>query len=254
MQPKDRRKHILEKLYANGKIDIDDLVEELNVSAMTIRRDLNYLEEKNKIIRTHGGAILNKTLLYERTFTEKESKNRLEKQQIAKQAVKLIEEGTTIILDSGTTTFEIAKLLKEWRNITVVTNDIKIATELMNSQVKVIITGGELQNNIGALFGPLTENVIRNLHVDIFFLGAHAVHLEKGVMAPSFEKATIKQLMIEAADTTWLVADSSKIGEKSLTTVCELSEISGVITDMGLSEQYSAMLREQVRIVTAKGG
>lgn len=254
MQPKERRKRILEQLYANGKIDIDELVEELNVSAMTIRRDLNYLEEKNKIIRTHGGAILNKTLLYESSFTEKESKNRLEKQEIAKKAVELINEGSTIMLDSGTTTFEIAKLLKGWENITVITNDIKIATELMNSLVKVIITGGELQNNIGALFGPLTEYVIRNLHVDIFFLGAHAVHFEKGVMAPSFEKATVKQLMIKAADSTWLVADSSKFGEKSLTTVCELMEIDGVITDSGLSEEDRAMLQDQVKIVTAKGG
>lgn len=253
MQPKDRRNYIMEQLYANGKIDIEELVEELNVSAMTIRRDLNYLEENKKIIRTHGGAILNKALLYESSFIEKENKNRFEKQQIAKEAVKMINEGSTIILDSGTTTFEIAKLLKTEKNITVITNDIKIATELMNSQVKVIITGGELQNNIGALFGPLAEYVISNLHVDLFFLGAHAVHLDAGVTAPTFEKAVVKKLMIDAADVTWLVADSSKFNEKSLTKVCQLSDIDGVITDDRLAKQYKNMLQEQVRVVTAKG-
>ena len=149
MQPNERRNVILEQLNKNEKIDIDALAEELNVSAMTIRRDLNYLEEQEQIIRTLGGAILNKPLVMESSFQTKEGKHADEKRLIAKRAVELVQEHFTILLDSGTTTLEIAKLLKHKRNLTVVTNDIKIAAELMDSEVKVILTGGEMQNNIG---------------------------------------------------------------------------------------------------------
>lgn len=253
MLPNDRRKFILEQLSMNEKMDIEQLVDHLNVSAMTIRRDLNYLEAQEKLIRTHGGAVLNKPLVIETSFQVKEGKYSYQKRQIAQKAMNFIQSHSTILLDSGTTTLEIAKLLKEKKDLTVVTNDIKIAAELMDSEVKVIVSGGELQNNIGALFGPLTEQVLRNLHVDLFFLGAHAVHLEAGITAPTFEKASIKKLMIESAETTWLVADSSKFGQKSLTKVCHLSCIDGVITDDGITDVCEEILKEHLQVVTVEG-
>ncbi|MGE6379201.1 DeoR/GlpR family DNA-binding transcription regulator [Peribacillus muralis] len=253
MLPNDRRKFILEQLSMNEKMDIEQLVDHLNVSAMTIRRDLNHLEAQEKLIRTHGGAVLNKPLVIETSFQVKEGKYSYQKRQIAQKAMNLIQSHSTILLDSGTTTLEIAKLLKEKRDLTVVTNDIKIAAELMDSEVKVIVAGGELQNNIGALFGPLTEQVLRNLHVDLLFLGTHAVHLEEGITAPTFEKASIKKLMIESAETTWLVADSSKFGQKSLTKVCHLSCIDGVITDDGITDVCEEILKEHLQVVTVEG-
>ncbi|MFP7170930.1 DeoR/GlpR family DNA-binding transcription regulator [Terribacillus halophilus] len=253
MQPNERRNVILERLNKNEKIDIDALAKELDVSAMTIRRDLNYLEEQEQIIRTLGGAILNKPLVMESSFQTKEGKNAQEKRLIAKRAAELVQEHFTILLDSGTTTLEIAKLLKHKRNLTVVTNDIKIAAELMDSEVKVILTGGEMQNNIGALFGPLTEQTLRNLHVDLFFLGAHAVHLQVGVTAPTFEKASIKKLMIESAQATWLVADSSKLDQKALAKVCDLEALSGVISDSGIRSYHPEELTELLEVVAAEG-
>ncbi|MFG6497060.1 DeoR/GlpR family DNA-binding transcription regulator [Fictibacillus sp. UD] len=254
MMPKERREQILKQLNTNGKIDIEQLVSELNVSAMTIRRDLAYLEENNQIIRTHGGAILNKPLVVESSFRTKEGKFNDRKKMIAKKAVEFIQEHATILLDSGTTTLEIAKLLKDKKTITVVTNDIKIAAELTDTDVKVIVTGGELQNNVGTLFGPLTELMLRNIHVDVFFLGAHAIDFKAGVTAPTFEKASIKKLMIEASEKTWLVADSSKFDQKSLTKVCDLTQIHGLITDRGISEETEEKLNEYLDVVTVEGG
>ncbi|SNZ02850.1 transcriptional regulator, DeoR family [Terribacillus aidingensis] len=252
MQPNERRNVILGKLNENEKIDIDALAAELNVSAMTIRRDLNYLEEQKQIIRTLGGAILNKSLVEESSFSTKEGKHSSEKQRIAKKAAELVQERFTVLLDSGTTTLEIAKLLKNRRNLTVVTNDIKIAAELMDSEVKVILTGGEMQNNIGALFGPITEQILLNLHVDLFFLGAHAVHHQVGVTAPALEKAYIKKLMIKSAQATWLVADSSKLDQKAFAKVCELKALTGIISDSGIANYYPHELPELLEVVAAE--
>ena len=251
MLPKERRDLILELLKENEKIEIEQLAEKLNVSAMTIRRDLTYLEDEEMVIRTHGGAVLNKPLIVETSFQVKEGKQHLEKMLIAKKALAFIEDHSTILLDSGTTTLEIAKLIKDKKDLTVVTNDIKIAAELMDSEIKVIVAGGELQNSVGALFGPVTEQILRNIHVDLCFLGTHAVHLKAGITATTFEKAFAKRLMIEAAEATWLVADSSKFQQKSLTKVCDLKRIVGIITDRGVPGDYQQQLMEDLEVIIA---
>lgn len=243
---------ILEQLNKHKKIDIDALAAQLNVSSMTIRRDLAYLEEHKQVIRTHGGAVLTKPLVIESSFQTKEGKYVAEKKRIAQKATELVKENYTILLDSGTTTLEIARQLKHKRNLTVVTNDIKIAAELMDSEVKLILTGGKVQNNIGALFGPLTEQTLRNLHVDLCFLGAHAVHLHVGITAPTFEKASIKKLMIKSAQATWVVADASKLDRKALVKVCDLKELSGIISDAGIVEYHPNELQELLDVVAAE--
>lgn len=250
VQPSHRRKLILDELNEKEKVDIEQLASELNVSPMTIRRDLSYLEQQEQVIRTHGGAVLKAPLVVESSFRLKEGQHSAEKRRIAELAVQYVQEHSTILLDSGTTTLEIAKRLKEKRHLTVITNDILIAAELMDSDNKVILTGGELQNSIGALFGPLTEGILRDVHVDLCFLGAHAVDVRVGVTAPTIEKAMVKKLMIEAAETTWLVADSSKFNLKSLMNVCRLSEIDGVISDEGLASRDVLALQEQLEVVT----
>jgi DeoR/GlpR family transcriptional regulator of sugar metabolism len=229
--PIERRKWIEEQLILNKKLDIEEVSNKLNVSSMTIRRDLTELEKKGKAIRTHGGAISVDSITEETPYSSKVTKNNAEKKMIAKNALTLIQDNSTIILDSGTTTFELAKLLKDRDDLIIVTNDIKIANELLESPNKVIVTGGELQQGVGALYGTSTQNMLSVIHADIFFLGAHAMNLKGGVMAPTFEKALIKQLMIKAAEKTWVLADSSKFNRKAFSTVCDLDEVEGVITD-----------------------
>lgn len=239
----------MKAVQEDGKVEINQLSDELSVSPMTIRRDLVQLEEDGKLIRTHGGAVLPKPLITETPFSTKESRQTEQKKLIAKKTLPLIKGGQTIILDSGTTTLELARLLATRDDITIITNDIKIASELMNSQLKVFITGGELQNNIGALYGPQTHQFLKNIHVDTFFLGAHAIDMEAGITAPTFEKSLIKQLMIQAAEKTWLVADSSKFEQKAFSKVCDFNELSGFITDEDITQDKKEQLANTIQII-----
>lgn len=244
-----RRNQIIEELTKNEKVEIDDLASKFQVSAMTIRRDLALLEEQEKVVRTTGGAILKKNLVSESSIYVKDEKFKNQKKKIAELAIQMISDGTTILLDSGTTTFEIAQSLNHFKNITVITNDIRIAASLLDTNVRVIVTGGELQNSVGALFGPLTEHMLQEIHVDLFFLGAHAVDTHLGVMAPTYEKASIKQKMIRAAKETWLVADSSKFEERAFTRVCQLNELTGIVTDHQLAPMLRQELSEVVQVL-----
>ncbi|MFD2045306.1 DeoR/GlpR family DNA-binding transcription regulator [Ornithinibacillus salinisoli] len=249
MQPTERRDRIMQQVRKNSKVEIDFLATELNVSPMTIRRDLDQLEEEGQVIRIHGGAVLPKPLITETPFLTKESRRIEQKRIIAQKALSYIKDGQTILLDSGTTTLELARLLRNRENVTVITNDIKIAAELVDSTLKVIVTGGELQNDVGALFGPQTHQLLKTIHVDLFFLGAHAIDLNAGVTSPTFEKSLVKQLMIQAADKTWLVADSSKINQKAFSKVCGLNELTGFITDEDIADNDRNILSETIDIL-----
>lgn len=248
MNPSKRREFVIGKIENEGKVAIDKLSLDLDVSMMTIRRDLDQLENEGKVIRVHGGAVLPKPLVNETSFLEKEIRKVEQKCQIVKKAFSYIKEGQTLILDSGTTTLELAKLLKFSKNITIITNDIKIAAELIESELKVIVTGGELQNDIGALFGTWTQQLLQDVHVDVFFLGAHAIDLNAGITSPTHEKSFIKQLMIQSAENTWLLADSSKLNQKAFSKVCNLEQLTGFITDNEISDYEKDIYSEFVEI------
>lgn len=161
----------------------------------------------------------------------------------------MIKEDTTLILDSGTTTLEVAKLLKTREDLTIVTNDIKIAAELTDSANKVIVTGGEVQRDVGALFGTATQDMLKVIHADLFFLGAHAINLENGVTAPTFEKSVIKQMMMKAAKTTWLLADHSKFNQIAFSKVCELNKLEGIVTDSTLDPDTISAYEQHIPIM-----
>lgn len=252
MSANERKSQIVQILEMKGKIDIVELAEDLSVTPMTIRRDLDALEKQKKLIRTHGGAVLPQLLIQEQSFEMKLAKAIEKKRMIALEAISLIEEHMTIMLDSGTTNFEIAKLLKHKQHLTIVTNDITIAVELMNSQHEVIVLGGRLQNGIGALYGPLAEQTLKELHVDAFFLGAHAVHPMHGVTTPSLEKAALKKAMINAANNVYLVVDSTKFDQKSFSKVCGLESMTKLITDADVTENIVTEYGQYTDLVIAK--
>ncbi|WP_353625865.1 DeoR/GlpR family DNA-binding transcription regulator [Bacillus sp. JCM 19041] len=160
-----------------------------------------------------------------------------------------METNATILIDSGTTTLELVRLLKDRSDLTIITNDIKIAAELINAKPKCIVTGGEVQPEVGTLYGSHAQELLRSIHVDLFILGAHAVHESAGVTAPTLEKARIKQLMMGAAEKTWLISDSRKFSEKALAHVCDLENLEGIITDARLSEDEAENYHEQIRLV-----
>lgn len=252
MSPRERRRHIMDVLELEGKVEIIQLSETLSVTPMTIRRDFDVLEKQKRLIRTHGGAVAPQGLIHESTFESKSGMAVEEKRAIAQEAISFVHEGMTVLLDSGTTTLEIARLLKLRDRITIVTNDIKIAVELMDSKLEIIVLGGRLQNDVGALFGSLAEETLRSMHVDLFFLGTHAVHSSFGITAPTFEKAALKREMNKTADQIILVADSSKFNQKAFSKVCDLDDVTTIITDDKLSEEMKEAYCEYVDIVLAK--
>lgn len=232
MKQINRHMHILEKLDQQKKVEVEMLANELNVSEMTVRRDLEKLETNGELVRTFGGAIPVQTISNEISYKDKKVKNVLQKRMIAEKAVEKIENNHIIFLDSGTTTLEISKkILSLDFNLTVITNDISIANVLMDSNIDVIVLGGHLQNNTGSILGTLTFDLIKKLNADLFFLGAHAVDEEYGITAPSIEKAQVKIAMMQSSREVILVTDKSKYGNKALFKVCELDEINEIITD-----------------------
>ncbi|WMM33052.1 DeoR/GlpR family DNA-binding transcription regulator [Shouchella clausii] len=248
MNPKERRLYIQKLLATAGKADIDELAKALDVSHMTVRRDLALLEAENQIIRTHGGAVLQKALVKETPYARKETKELPAKKAIAREAAQLVENGSTVLIDSGTTTLEIVKLLKDRNDLTIITNDIKIASQLIEAKPRCIITGGEVQPELGALHGPHAQELLRNIHVDLFLLGAHAVHPSAGITAPTLEKAKIKKLMMQAAAKTWLVCDSKKFDETSFARVCGLNELEGIVTDSRIQGHEMEACHENMRL------
>lgn len=252
VSPQERRRRIIELIEEDGKVEIVKLSESLEVTPMTIRRDFDVLERQKKLIRTHGGAVGPQVLVVEQTFQSKSEKAILEKKAIAREAITFIREGMTVLLDSGTTTLEIAKLLKRFNHLTVITNDIKIAVELMDSPFEIIVLGGRLQTDVGALFGSLAEETLKNIHVDLLFLGAPAVHASFGITAPTIEKAALKRAMNKTAAQIILVADSSKFNQKAFSKVCGLEDVTTIITDTYLSEELKEGYGEFVDIILAK--
>lgn len=252
MSPKERRSKIMEWLSSQGRVEIIQLSEMLNVTSMTIRRDLDVLEKQNKLIRTHGGAVTSQALIHEKTFELKSNIAILEKKLIAKSAVSFVNDGMTVLIDSGTTTLEIARLLNEQELITVITNDIKIGAVLMGSKSEVIILGGRLQTETGTLYGSLTEDILKSIHVDLFFLGANAIHSSFGITTPTIDKSSLKRTMIKTATKTILVADSTKFDQKAFSKVCDLEDVSTIITDKQLSEEFKKKYSELVEVIIAE--
>ena len=195
MFPIERREKIIENLEQNGSITVEALAQKLEVTPTTIRRDLKYLEDNDRITRTFGGAVVKEGLVEEIAVAKKASAYQAEKKRIAREAEKLVEDGQTIVLDAGTTNMELALLLaRGTKQISVVTDDILIAARLLEAPlVDVHCTGGHVQKDVGVCLGGHAEAFFGGINADIAFLGASAVDVEKGVSSPSMEKAALKQ-------------------------------------------------------------
>lgn len=242
----ERRAYIIEYMKKEGKVVIEDLAKDIDVSPMTIRRDLDYLEQKDKIIRTHGGAVPVESLHEEISYKHKKEIQIEEKRKIAEYASGLIKEGQTIILDAGTTTMEIAKEITYFKNINVITTDLLTAAYLSKSKdIKVYCTGGIVQNEIGACIGTKAEEFLSDIYADIAFIGASTIDLYRGITSPTMEKAIIKKKMIKASDKTILVADSTKFGKKGFSKVCALKELDLIVTDNGLDQNLTREIKKQ---------
>jgi len=242
----ERKKLIVEHVNQNGRASVQELCAEFQVSESTVRRDLKELEEEKLIKRAHGGAVSLQSVNFEPSFSEKEDKFQSEKKAIAEVAVSLIEEGDTILLDSGTTTFYMLEGLKQFSRLTVVTNSLVIALELQfHTKIDVLVLGGSLRSDTISLVGPVTNQSLNMIRVDKVFIGTNGIDLQEGLTTPNILEAETKKRMIHAAKQVIVLTDHSKVGKVSFAKIEELTNIDKCITDSKAPQIFINGLEEK---------
>jgi len=248
-----RHQTIINLLEDLGAVTVSDLVKEFKVSEMTIRRDLDILENQGLLRRVHGGAVSRRGRSYEPPFMLRTSENLENKIRISEAAVNLIQNGDSITLDVGTTTLEIARQLQNKQDLTVITPSLQIANELINHPgIRLILTGGILRIGELSMVGHLAERIFEDFFVDKLFLGAGAVDLKTGVSEFNIEDALVKRAMVKSAKSVVLVADSSKFNQVAFTSIVPLSDIHTIITDKDLDPHLQAQIQaEGIELILA---
>ncbi|WP_034945120.1 DeoR/GlpR family DNA-binding transcription regulator [Erwinia oleae] len=233
MTAAQRRARIIEMMSEKGYLNAAGLSEIFGVDSSTIRRDLSLLEKSGKIMRTHGGLLpVAGSNGSDTPYNVRLQMNAAAKKTIARYAASLVQDGQTLILDNGSSVWELAVALKDKKNLTVVTNDVYTAIALGNhAGITVHVAGGLMLNQVYTLVGQETVDKINSMHVDWAFLGAEGVHFENGLTNINTVEIPVKQAMIRAAEKTVVLADSSKIGYRALAHVCSLEEIDTIITE-----------------------
>lgn len=245
MLNEERRRKILELIQSNGRVLVKEAAHLFHTAEITIRKDLDLLERRGLVERTHGGALLAQPGgLQDLALQEKEKLHPKEKARMAAAAARLVQEGQVVILDSGTTTTAIARELAHFKNLMVITNAVNIAAELAHTPAEVILTGGTLHKSSASLVGPAAEASLRLFSADIFFLAADGFDLQFGFTKPNQQEARVNQVMAEIAKKTVAVSDSSKYGRRSLSRILPVSAIHHLISDDKLPEAAVSALRE----------
>ena len=254
MLANQRREKILELIREDGQAKVMDLSKIFKVTEVTIRQDLEHLEKDGFIVREHGGAYLKNIDMNVRNLGLQNQENMDLKATIAKKAIEFIKEGDTIILDSGSTTTEIAKIMGGYKNLTVITNALNIALILgANAGIDVIVTGGEFKAPTLSLTGQKAADFFQNLHVDRLFLATAGIALKSGLTYPGISDICVKRAMIESANEIYLVADSTKIGKNSFASLGALSLINYLITDSNIKIEDKEWLKNyDVKFVIAE--
>ncbi|MCV6603970.1 MAG: transcriptional repressor AgaR, partial [Porticoccaceae bacterium] len=205
----ERRQQIVLLTQEQGRVAVDELAERFGVSSVTIRSDLNHLDENGFVIRCHGGALVNSKLAKELSVQERYSEHSTEKRSLGRATAELINDDEFIFLDSGTTTEEVAQCLGEHKNLTVMTNGLNIANALSKfEQIEVIVTGGVLRKKSMSFFGRQAEQSLKHLHFDKVILGVDGFDSKVGVTTYFEPEATLNRLMCEAASEIIAVTDS----------------------------------------------
>ena len=242
----DRHQFILEKLKKEGRVNIIDLVEQMGVSGVTIRKDLKLLEDKNLLFRTHGGGSVHNPYAAERLVDEKDMINGTEKKKIAKAAIDLIAQIDSIMIGSGTTAYEFARALQPTRPLTVITPALKVGLELSNRpNVEVLQLGGLVRQNSSSVAGTYALQVLEDISCGIFFMGADGIDIDFGVSVANLSEATLDQKMIETAQTVVVLADSTKFDRRGLGRVCSLERIQYIVTDNKVSKNNIKALEDR---------
>ncbi|EKY3917478.1 DeoR/GlpR transcriptional regulator [Enterobacter hormaechei] len=236
MKGYNRLEQIMDYLKGHNLVTVDQLVAVTNASPATIRRDLIKLDQEGVVSRSHGGVTLNRFIPSQPTTIEKMQRNLSEKHAIACAAAALVKAGDAVVLDAGTTTIELARQLTHLP-LRVITSDLHVALFLSEfKQIEVTIIGGHIDESSQSCIGEHGRKLLQNIWPDIAFLSCNGWDLEKGVTAPTEEKAGVKRDIVANARRRVLIADSSKYGAWSLFNVVQLSFLTDIVTDDRLDE------------------
>ena len=253
LSPQSRQELIQELVAKHGECSVEELAERLSVSGMTIRRDLQALVEKGKLIRTHGGAAMGERISFEFDFLRKVNEYRLEKEAIAAAAANLVRDARAVMLDASTTTLAIAQHLHGMKGLTVVTTSLPAAAELQyDPDIEVLLTGGYVRPGLPDLNGPITETNLSMLRADIAFLGTDGVDEFGAVYSHPPDSTHMLVKMADSAKEVYIVADHSKLGVTALRRFGRLRDWTGLITDDGADPEFVTALREnKINVIVA---
>lgn len=255
MLANQRREKILDLLKEDGSAKVNDLARIFKVTEVTIRQDLEKLEKEDLVIREHGGVHIKNVEDQVRNFSLINQDNLREKEVISQKCLDFIQPGDVIILDSGSTTTEIAKSIVQHKinGLTVITNALNIALMLgANPKIEVVMTGGEFKPPTLSLTGQKAADFFKGLNVNKLFLATAGISLKSGLTYPSISDLVVKKAMIDAADVTYLVADSSKIGKSAFASLGALSLIDYIITDEGVEDKHKQVFKDnEIELIIA---
>jgi len=247
----ERHTLILKKLNETGHVNVQELSLQMNVSDVTIRKDLKLLEDKKLLFRTHGGGSRTSPYTNDKPVAEKEQLHADEKRLIAKAAAAMIGHNDSIIIASGTTMLALARSINPEKHLTVITSALNVALELSYHQhVEVLQLGGQLRQNSSSVMGPYAEQILADVSCSMVFLGVDGLDLEMGITTTSLMEARLNQKMINSAQITVVLADSSKIGRRGLGKICSLDQIQYLITDNRISPAMVKLLEDKGITVT----
>jgi DeoR/GlpR family transcriptional regulator of sugar metabolism len=244
MMAEERRTQILQIVRSEGRAKVNELANRFSTSAVTIRNDLNELHQRGVVLRSHGGAVLPETILRESPVHERLKSHSEEKRRIGAIAASLIHDGETIILDSGTTTLEIARQIKNKQGLQVITNGVNVAAELLDARgVQIFIVGGTVRGDSASIIGRSAEELFEQFSADKLFLSGAGCDPDFGVSGANLDETMVNRAMLRISREIILVADASKFSKRSMARIAPFSEIDTVISDTGLRVEMQDKLR-----------
>lgn len=245
----ERHKAILESLRNSGSVDVGVLSQQLKVSAVTIRKDLDMLEEKKLLYRTHGGAIIADPYIATRKVSEKEKLHPELKRRIGQRAIELLSPQDALIIASGTTVQAFARCIPNMK-MTVITSAMNVVMELLDKpDIEIIQLGGIIRHSSASVVSEYAIRMLDNFACNKLFLGVDGIDPEYGLSTTHLQEASLNRMMIHSATKTIVLADSSKFGRRGFSKICDMSDIDHVITDSGTpAKMLDAMAERGVKV------
>ena len=250
MEFEARKRFILDRLEKEGTVSIQEIAGQCGVSDVTARRDLVSIESQGLLSRIHGGAVRSRSADSMFSYDRKSMHNRDQKIMISGAAASFIQENDSIYIDCGTTVYHLSRYIKEFSSLNVITNSLPVVSELIfHTGIRVYLLGGELDHKRRAMYGPMSENMIRYYRARKAFIGAGGVSLADGLSAGNEKEASITRMMAEAADTVYLLCDSSKIEKNAFVHYAPLEMIDYLVTDQMDPELKKAYEKQNIKVI-----